>query len=420
MIVIGVDAHKRTHTMVAVDPGGRRRGEKTVEATSAGHLAALRWAHSEFGPNIVWAVEDSRAMTARLERDLLDAGHQVIRVPTQLVARTRKTARRRGKSDPIDALAAARAVLREPDLPVASHNPWSRELKLLIDRREDLVQQRTATVQRLLYRIHELDPTHRIKPGGLNWRIQQDALTAWLAGHSGLVAELARDELADIVRLTPMINALERRLAAQIRPSAPSLVALYGCGVLTAARIIGEAADVDRFKSEAAFASYAGLAPIPDWSGATRGRVRSHRGGNRKLNAALHQIAMTQIKKGAPSESYYRRRRAERDSHAHAYAINGVKRRIARTVFTRLRADRAHVPLAPFIDELARRADHWENVIPPLSPPPTARRTGRRTHCAATTFAPTTPLVEELTRINDAWEAELAAWHRAEPHQPTA
>ena len=134
------------------------------------------------------------------------------------------------------------------------------------------------------------------------WRPHQDALAHRLAGHIGLVAELARDELAEVVRLTPIINGLEKRLADRVRTAAPSLLALYGCGALTAARIVGETADVARFPSEAAFARYVGLAPVPHWSGSTRGRMRSYRGGNRQLNAALHQIAMTQIKKGGPAE----------------------------------------------------------------------------------------------------------------------
>jgi transposase len=398
MIVIGVDAHKRTHTMVAVDAGGRKLGEKTVEATTAGHLAAMKWVHTEFGRHVLWAVEDSRAMTARLERDLLNAGGQtVIRVPTQLMARTRRSARGWGKSDPIDALATARAAQREPDLPVARHHPWSRELKLLVDRRDDLVQQRTATVQRLLWRIHELDPTHHINPGGLSWRSQQDALAQWLIGHSGLVAELAREELAEVTRVTPIINAFEKRLTVRIRTAAPSLLALYGCGVLTAARILGETADVARFRSEAAFARYAGLAPVPDWSGSTRGRLRSYRGGNRQLNAALHQIAMTQIKKGGPAESYYRRRRAERDDHG--YAINGVKRRIARTVFNRLRTDQ-RPSWEVLIAELERINTGWAAHLPPSSAADQAHGAPLRGLGSAPL---TDPHFAELESINAQW-----------------
>ncbi len=400
--VIGVDAHKRTHTMAAVDAGGKAVGEKTVAATTEGHLAALRWTLNEFGHELIWAVEDSRAMTARLERDLINAGQTVIRVPPHLMARHRRSGRAWGKSDPIDALATARAAQREPGLPVARHHRASREVKLLVDRRDDLVQQRTAICQRLLWRLHELDPAYRLKSGSLNWSTTQKALGEWLTGRPGLVAELARDELADIVRLTPLINGLERRLADRIRTVAPSLLELYGCGALAAGRIVGETADVGRFRNEAAFARYAGVAPVPHWSGSTKGRMRSYRGGNRQLNAALHQIAMIQIKKGAPSESYYRRRRAERDLHA--YAIDGVKRRIARTVFTRLRADQRPASIDVLIAELQRRNDDWAAQLPLETQP-----VWPATMSWPDDPTPTRPdpLLAELARITDAWSAAL-------------
>ena len=165
-------------------------------------------------------------------------------------------------SDPIDALAVARMVQREPHLPVAVHDEMSMQLRLLVDRREDLVAQRVATVNRLMVRIHLLDPGH---PTPANWAVQKAhrELEQWLATEDGLVAELARDELADTVRLSSDILALQRRIESVVRPVAPSLIALQGCGELTAARIVAEVANIDRFRSEAAFARYAGLAPIP-------------------------------------------------------------------------------------------------------------------------------------------------------------
>lgn len=139
MVVVGVDAHKATHTLVAVDSVGRKLAELTVRATTDGHLKALDWARRRFGTDLVWGIEDCRSVTTRLERDLLTAGQRVVRVAPHLMARTRASARTPGKSDPIDALSVARAVLREPDPPVASHNATSRELQLLVNRREDLV-----------------------------------------------------------------------------------------------------------------------------------------------------------------------------------------------------------------------------------------------------------------------------------------
>src|SRR6195952_607323 len=260
MGVIGTDVHKRSHTFVAVDEVGRKLGEKTVAATTVGHRKALRWARSEFGDNLKWGIEDCSNYSARLERDLLTAGQSVVRVPPKLMAQTRASARTRGKSDPIDALAVARAYLREPDLPVASHGEVSRELKLLVDRREVLVAQRTSTINRLLWRVHELDPERAPKPGSLDLAKHRRILGDWLDSRDGLVAELARDELADITRLTEAINALAKRIGVRVRAVAPALLAMPGCGELSAAKLVGETAGVTRFKSEAAFARHAGAA----------------------------------------------------------------------------------------------------------------------------------------------------------------
>jgi transposase len=338
MVVVGADVHKRTHTFVAVDQVGRQVGQLTVDATGEGHAKALRWARSGFGVELVWAIEDCRHLSARLERDLLTAGQSVVRVPPKMMALTRTSARTRGKSDPIDALAVARAFLREPGLPVASHDEVSRELKLLVDRRETLVAQRTATINSLLWRVHELDPQRAPKPGSLDLAKHQNLLREWLSTQTGLVAELALDELDDIVALTARAKVLERRIAAIVETVAPVLLAMPGCGHLTAAKLVGESAGVTRFADEAKFARHAGVAPIPVWSGNTAGRVRMTRSGNRQLNAALHRIAVTQIRfDGGPGKIYYEKKKAEGMSTAEA--LRCLKRRLARTVFNHLVTD---------------------------------------------------------------------------------
>src|SRR6201993_1339063 len=211
MVVVGADVHKRTHTFVAVDEVGRVLGEKVVAATTAGHGKALAWAREQFGTDLLWGIEDCRNLSARLERDLLSAGQKVVREAPKLMAQSRASAGTRGKPDPIDALSVARAVLREPDLPVACHDVTSRELKLLVDRREDLVGQRTSTICRLLERVHELDPEHASKGGSLHRASARAALATWLETQPGLLAEIARDELVDITRLTEAIDALAVR-----------------------------------------------------------------------------------------------------------------------------------------------------------------------------------------------------------------
>ncbi len=156
MVVLGTDAHKRSHTVVACDEVGAEIATLTVPATPPGHLRLVKWA-AQFTVRR-WAIEDCRALSRRLEADLLKIGEQVVRVPPKLMAGVRRSARTRGKSDPIDALAVARAALREPDLPTGRLDGPSREVRLLVDYRESLVRDRTAAQNRLRWRLHELVP----------------------------------------------------------------------------------------------------------------------------------------------------------------------------------------------------------------------------------------------------------------------
>jgi transposase len=294
-VMIGVDAHKKTHTMVALDPVGRRLGEKTVATTTDGHLAAVQWASqwSAEGETVRFAVEDCRHLTRRLEGDLLRAGQQVVRVHTRLMADARRAVRRPGKSDPIDAEALALAAMREPDLPVAQLDGPAREVKLLVDTRADLVVQRTQAASRLRWYLHQLDPALQVPSRGLRRYCVVAELADRLADEQGLVARLARDLLARIGQLNHDINAFEREIRDRVRTLVPTLLAMPGCGVLSAAVLLGESADVRRFRSRDAFARFTGTAPIPVWSG-NSDRVRLNRGGNRTVNCALHMSVVTQ------------------------------------------------------------------------------------------------------------------------------
>lgn len=335
VVVLGGDVHKKSHTFEAVDGNGRRLDGITVPATPAGHDKAVRWARCGFGDQErLWGIEDCRHLSGRLEQDLLAVGERVVRVPPKLTAKARASARTRGKSDPIDALAIARAVLREPELPVAAHDAASRELKLLTDRRDDLVAERTRAVNRLRWHLHELDPARDPSRGELARQTVRVELAEWLGTQDGLVAELALEILADIDRLSPKIEALAARIGSVVREYAPALLAVPGCGPLSAAKIIGETAGIARFRSEARYAMFAGTAPIPAWSGSTAGRVRLNRSGNRQLNAALHRIAVTQTRHECPGHDYYHRRLGCGDSTKEA--LRCLKRQITRAVYRAL------------------------------------------------------------------------------------
>ena len=335
MVVLGADLHKRSHTVVVIDATGRQLAAKTIAATDVGHLELRRWAAQ--WPERTWGLEDCRHLSRRLDAELVRAGESVVRVSPKLMGEARRSGREAGKSDPIDALAVARAVLREPDLPVASLDGPDREVRLLVDHREDLVGERTRHEQRLRWFLVELavaEPAAR----SLGRPAVQATLNAALVDRTEPVARFARDLLARIVELSAAIRGLEHEIEVLVRVSAPSLVALPGCGALTAAKIIGEVAGISRFRSKEAFARHNGSAPVPVWSGNVV-RHRLNRGGNRQLNVALHRIAITQIRLAGPGKAYLVHRIASGDSRTEA--IRALRRRLSDEVFRRLRADEA-------------------------------------------------------------------------------
>jgi transposase len=334
MVIIGVDSHKRTHTVVAVDPNGQKLAERTVAATDEGHLELVTW--SRRWSQRTWAIEDCRHVTRRLEAELLKAGEAVLRVPPKLMAGARQSAREPGKSDPIDALAVARAALREPNLPPARLDGVERELRVLVDHRDVLIAERTRHQARLRWvlvglGVPEPAPRTLARPGVLA------AVDAALAARPELSARIGRDLIARIGELTLAIVALAQEIRDRTIATAPTLLALHGCGHLTAAKLVAETAGIGRFRSRAAFANHNGSAPIPVSSGNTS-RHRLNRGGNRQLNAALHRIAITQMRAG-PGHDYIVKRQAAGDTKLEA--IRALKRRLSDEVFRRLLVDEA-------------------------------------------------------------------------------
>jgi transposase len=341
MVTIGADSHKATHTFVAADDNGRQLAQKTVKAIPAGHLEALTWA-SQWSERR-WALEDCRQVSRRLESDLLSAGEAVTRVPPKLMAGARREARTPGKSDPIDALAVARAALREPDLPQAHLDEPSRELRLLVDHRENLVAQRTQHQNRLLWHLHELEPGYKIRSRTLDRFKTLNELERLLHGRPKRPAKIAMQLLGMIRELTVVINKLEREITERVRKLAPELLSLYGCGALTAAKIVGEVAGVVRFRSRAAFAMHNGTAPIPASSGNSQ-HHRLNRGGNRQLNAAIHRIAITQLQRYQPAIEYAAKQQAAKKTRREA--IRALKRRISDVVYTCLLVDARRGPVS--------------------------------------------------------------------------
>jgi transposase len=340
-VLIGVDPHKASVAVAVVDEGVGELVERASFPQNRVGLRALeRWA-KRF-PERRWAVENAGGLGRHLAGRLAAAGESVVDVPPKLSARVRvlSTGNAR-KNDGLDALATALAASRNERLAAVDPEAASEVLRLLSERREDLVAERT----RALNRLHGL--LRDLVPGGIAGTLSAHRAARILRGirpqgsSSRVVRRrLASEVLRDVRTLDRKIAALNERIEAEVEASGTSLTEIFGVGPILAARILGTVGNVARFPTKAHFASYSGTAPVE----ASSGEVVRHRlslAGNRKLNYALHMIAICQARSDARGGVYYRKKIAEGKSRKEA--LRCLKRRISDAVFKGLMAD----PQAP-------------------------------------------------------------------------
>jgi transposase len=298
------------------------------------------------------AIEDCRNLSRRLEAALLRAGERVIRVPPKMMAGARKSARTFGKSDSIDALAVARASLKEPGLPVARLAGPEREIALLLDHRANLIVERTRMQSRLRWLLHELDPG--LEPAGrslAHLNVLDHVERRLKTQPPSVLLRICRELLARIRDLAIQVRAIQRDLRSLVLRHAAPLLRMPGVGTINAARLLAEVADVHRFATEAKLALYAGAAPL-DASSGRQLRHRVNPAGNRQLNAALHMIALTQARVHPEARAYIARRREQGKTWREA--MRALKRHLIRTIYRLLKdcADRGAetipVTSAPF------------------------------------------------------------------------
>jgi transposase len=335
MAIIGIDTHKGTLAACAVDPLGAVVAERTFACDPEGLAKLVRWARRLAADGRI-GVEGSASYGAPIARMLIAAGLHVREVPPHLSRSERGRTRRAGKSDPGDALAIARVTLREEALPPVRLDDRTEELGLLVDARDELVQAQTRARNRLHAHLVVLLPGYGRTAAQLVKSRQLDAIEALLAPLTGTRAVLACALLEDVRSLGRRATELQQRIAALVGDH--PVLELPGVGVITAAWLIAEVGDVDRFGSPAAFAMLAGVAPIPASSGQSQ-RMRLNRGGNRRLNRALYTIALVQAWHHPPARAYMARKRSEGMSWKEA--LRCLKHRIARPVFRLLQAGQA-------------------------------------------------------------------------------
>jgi transposase len=296
---------------------------------------------------------------------------------------SRNGEREPGKSDKIDALAVARAVVKDgvEQFAVAYLNEQAMEIRLLSDHRQDLVAERTRTVNRCGGICSSLCPEleSSLKRGALNHLRVLDRIDGRLRKlPAGARIRIAREQLAQLHGLHREIDALYAELAELVTAHRPQLLAEQGCGALTAAILIGHTAGNQRFRSEASFALQTETAPIPCSSG-KRTQHRLNRGGDRQLNHALHIIAVTRAHHDPATQEYLARKEAE--GKTSKGALRSLKRHLARhfhRLLTQPAADQQPAadgkpitePELPAIPELHRPQREVDRQIKGVAPSP--------------------------------------------------
>lgn len=331
-IIVGVDTHKHTHAAVAINTLGARLGAMTIPVSTAGYRDLEAWAGS-FGPIRAFGIEGTGSYGAGLSRFLQANGHQVFEVNRP----NRQRRHQHGKSDPLDAESAARAVLggQATALPKASTSAVEmiRHLKVA---RDTAVKGRTQAMLTVKAIIVTAPAGLREQLDGITGTmalirrlaaLQPGKLTSTTASAKASLRAIARRWLA----LDAEIKAHDRHLEKLTQECAPAMLEAHGIAAGTAAEMLLLVGDnPDRIRSEAAFAKLCGACPIPASSGKTN-RHRLNRGGNRQANAALYRVVIVRTRGHQPTIDYVRRRTAE--GKGKMEIIRCLKRFVAREIF---------------------------------------------------------------------------------------
>jgi transposase len=336
-VMIAVDPHKASNTAAVLDPVSRTLVAWARFANTAdgyGQLAgvAARWEQRR------WAMEGCFGAGRSLAQRLVAEGETVLDVPAKLAARVRVYSQGHGrKTDKDDAVSVGLAALDGTGIRPVTADGDLVSLRLLCDRREELTSQRTQAVCRLHRLLAELTQ------GGMRRELSAGKAQALLAqirpgdDVMGIRVQIARDHLADVRALDARLKHIRTQIATLVTSTGTTLTALFGIGPVIAGRILAETGDITRFASKDAFASYNGTAPI-DVSSGDQVRHRLSRAGNRRINHALHMMAVTQIRYPASDgRRYYERKRKEGKTPKEA--LRCLKRRLSDLVYYQMLAD---------------------------------------------------------------------------------
>lgn len=336
-MIIGIDPHKASHTATAVDPATNTPvASLRIDASIAGYRQLLCWA-DQF-PERRWAVENAKGLGCHLTQWLIARDEQVVDVATTATSRVRELSRGgRRKNDVIDASAAASVAALQGDAAVATADDETTVFALLEERRANLAAQRVRSVNQLHALMRDL------VAGGARTALSAKAASAVLRSvRPATPTEHARKALAwDLVRDIRALDGQLVKIAAQMTAAledyGSSLLEIDGIGPVLAVRLLGRAGRPSRFRSADAFGSYTGSAPIEASSG-EHVVHRLSRSGDRKLNSALHLVAVTQVRMRDSAGRCYFDRKIE-EGKTRNEAMRCLKRKLASHIWRRMLAD---------------------------------------------------------------------------------
>ena len=329
--VIGVDSHRDRHALCVLAASGEIVSEQELPADAVGYRQALRLAERQAPGRRLWAIEGTGCYGAGLTRFLAGRGERLLEVERP----TRTGSRSRLKSDPLDALRAARLVLSGQPLAQPRSGELREALRALLTTRDSAVAVRRAGLCQLRALLVLLpDPLRRQLRGLTRGRLLRRCATLRPPPGSGQLLAL-RSLARRVIAADQEAAELEQEISRHVRQLAPTLLDQHGIGPITAAQILISWSHRGRLKNEAAFARLAGAAPIPASSG-NRTRHRLDRGGDRQLNRALHTIILARRKHDPTTIAYINRRQQEGKTLREA--IRCLKRYLARSLYRLLQA----------------------------------------------------------------------------------
>jgi len=336
-MIVGVDVHRREHCAALIDERGVVLGTLSFPNTAAGVRKLRTWLGARDAGGAVVGIENGAGYGQMLCSALAAADLEVLNVPAWRTKRDRGK-HGPGKSDPGDAVAIARVVLCDRErLGPALEPELVRALAIVETLRRQTVARRTDAIQRLRALWTQFDPEAEVAVGNVLAARTLRRLRRLRLG-SGVLGDAATSCLhriaAEIARLDAVVRDLDKQLAELLAQSGNPLEDVCGAGLQVAATLIAQSGDVRRFRNRAAYARYGGVAPIPCGSGASAGRHRLHRGGNRQVNAALHRIAIVQAQWDPAAQAYLERKLAEGKTPREAR--RALKRHLANLVYRRL------------------------------------------------------------------------------------